>query len=61
MYTYKIYQDEKLVKEFNNQSSDSNVFGWLLRNQGQSVSWALKHGGWRVDVINEETNELTPY
>lgn len=57
--TIKITQDGELKKEFNGQDSDISAFGWLLRNQGQSTDWALKHGGWKVEVINETTGEST--
>ncbi len=56
-YTYKIYQDDQLKKEFNGQKNDSAPFGWLLRNQHQSTSYAIKYGGWKVEEINEQTNE----
>lgn len=54
---YKIYQDNKVVKEFKYQSGDFEPFKWLLNNQGQSINWALRHGGWKVEEINETTNE----
>ena len=51
-YTYYIYQDKKLIKQFDNQDTDVNVFGWMLRNQGQSIHWALKYGGWHIEYGN---------
>ena len=59
-YTYhiKIHQNGELKKEFINATRDSEAFGWLLRNQGQSVDWALRHGEWVVEEINEQTGEV---
>ena len=63
-YTYKVYQDNELKKEFNEQTSDFAPFKFILNNQGQSVNYALKYGGWKVEEINEQTKEAkfwTPY
>ena len=57
--SYIIYQDGEEKQKFDNQESDSKPFGWLLRNQGQSVNYALKHGGWKVKEINDITKEET--
>lgn len=57
--TYVIYQDNEEKQTFEKQISDSKPFGWLLRNQGQSVNYALKHGGWKVKEINDTTKEET--
>ena len=56
-YTFIITQDNEVRKEFNNCESDFTPFGWLLRNQGHSVSHALKYEGWKVQQINEQTKE----
>ena len=56
-YTFKIYQNGKLKKEFNEQESDQKAFAYLLRSQGQSTDWALRFGGWKVEQINEQTEE----
>jgi len=56
-YTFIITQDDEVRKEFNNCESDFAPFGWLLRNQGNSVSHALKYEGWKVQQINEQTKE----
>lgn len=63
LFTYKIYQDCKEIKVFKNQTTDLEPFKWLLRNQGQSVNWALKHGGYKVEEINskEESKFWQPY
>lgn len=57
--TYVIYQDNEEKQKFERQISDSKPFGWLLRNQGQSVNYALKYGGWKVKEINDTTKEET--
>jgi len=54
-YTFKIYQDNELRKEFNAQTNDFEPFKYLLRSQGQSTDWALRYGGWKVEQINEQT------
>lgn len=57
MYTIKIFKDDALIKEFNNEKDDACAFGWILRHQGQSVDYCLRWGGYKVEVIDEETNE----
>lgn len=59
MTTYKIYQDGKLMQEFNHQENDWEPFKWLLRNQCQSTDYALRWGGWKVEEVDEETNKST--
>ena len=56
-YTYKVYQDNELKKEFNQQKGDFEPFKYLLNNQGQSTDWALRWGGWKVEEINEQTGQ----
>jgi hypothetical protein len=60
-FTYRIYQDNKIRKEFENQLTDYNVFSWMLRNQHNSVHYALKYGGWKIEVTNEQTGETKKY
>lgn len=57
--TYKIviYQDGEIKKTFENQNNDSNAFGWMLRNQHNSIDYALRYGGWKVEQINEQTGK----
>ena len=57
-YTIKIYQHNKLRKEFKDQTGDNFAFRWLLNNQGQSIDFALRYGGWKVEEINEQTQEI---
>lgn len=59
MYTFKIYRDNEIQTELNNQETDFKAFKYLLTHQGQSTSWALKWGGWKVEQINEETKEIS--
>ncbi len=61
MYTYRIFQDNKIVKTFTGQTSDFETFKWLLRNQGQSTDYALKYGGYKVEVRDEKTGIITDY
>ena len=56
--TIKIYQDNVLRKEFNNKEDSNIAFRWLLNNQGNSVDYAIRWGGWKVEEINEQTNEV---
>ena len=56
-YTYKIFQDGELRKEFNGQENDFEPFKYLLRNQHQSTDYALRYGGWKVEEINEQTGQ----
>lgn len=60
-FTYIIYLDSKEINRFENQESDSCVFKYLLNKQSQSVSYALKHGGYSVKIMNQSTQEITNY
>lgn len=57
MYTLTIRQDGQLKKEFKDQNGDFEAFKWLLNNQGQSTDWALRFGGWSVEVTDQETGK----
>lgn len=62
-YTYRIFYDNQLIKEFTNQINDVQPFTFLLRYQSHSVNHALK-SGYKVQEINELTNVSqywTPY
>lgn len=59
-FTYEIFEDGKLKKTFENQLTDISVFKYLLKAQGQSISYALKYG-WNVDVTNQKTGVKTKY
>jgi len=59
MKTYIIYNDNKEVKRFENQNSDFPTLKYIQSHQGQSLNWALKHGGWKVEEIDEETKTST--
>lgn len=54
-FTYRIFYDNQLIKEFTNQINDVQPFTFLLRYQGNSVNHALK-SGYKVEEINELTN-----
>jgi len=55
MKTYIIYSENKEVKRFENQTSDFTTLKYIQNHQGQSLNWALKYGGWKVEEIDEET------
>lgn len=57
MVTFKIYKDNKLIKEFNNQESDLNVLRFMLSYQSQSMHYALKYEGYKVEQIDEQTKK----
>lgn len=57
MYTFIISHNGEVKKRFENQESDMQAFKFLLRSQSQSTSWALRHGGWKVEQIDEETGK----
>ena len=60
-YTLIIKQDGELKKKFTGQKSDFEAFKYLLNHQGQSTDWALKYGGWSVEIVNEQTKESAFY
>lgn len=55
MTTYIIYQDNKEIKRFEHQNSDLKPLMFIQGNQGQSLSYALKYSGYKVEEIDEET------
>ncbi len=57
MRTFIISQDKKEVKRFTNQESDFPTLKYIQSHQAQSLNWALRHGGWAVEEIDEETEE----
>ncbi len=59
MTTVKIYQDNQLKKEIKGENASTDAFGWMLRNQGNSVDYALRWGGYVVEETNDETGEKT--
>lgn len=61
MYTYIIKQDGVLKAQFENQEDDFKVFGFMLRNQSFSLDYALKYGGWTIEVIDQNTGQKIPY
>jgi hypothetical protein len=57
MKTYIIYTDNKEVKRLENQTSDFPTLKYIQSHQGQSLNWALKNGGWKVEEIDQETKK----
>ncbi len=57
--TYKIVisRDGKVIETLEGQKSDSKAFGRMLSLQSQSVDYALRYGGWRVEQIDEQTGD----
>lgn len=55
MFTFKIYKDNKIIKEFNNQNSDFCVLKFILNYQSNSMHHALKYEGYKVEEINQIT------
>lgn len=60
-YTLRIFQDNVLRKEFNNQKSDFEAFKYVLNHQGNSINHAIKYEGWKVEIENEQTKEISYY
>jgi hypothetical protein len=60
-YKYIVYQDGKEKKVFENQTSDICIFIYMHRVQGQSIHWATKYGGWKIECFNEQTGEQVEY
>lgn len=56
--TVTIKQDGKIKKVFTEQKDDFCAFRYLLNNQGQSTDYALRYGGWSVEVKNETTGQV---
>lgn len=61
MYTLIISQDNETKKVFTGQESDSKAFGWLLNNQGNSITHAVKYEGWDVEQIDESNGNRVRY
>jgi hypothetical protein len=57
MVTFKIYRDNQVIKEFNNQNSDFAVLKFMLNHQSSSMHHALKYEGYKVEEIDEETQK----
>ena len=57
MVTFKIYRNNKVIKEFNNQNSDFEVLKFMLNHQSSSMHHALKYEGYKVEEIDEETQK----
>ncbi len=55
MQTFIVYQDNKEIKRFENQETDIKPLIFIQRHQGQSLSYALKYSGYKVEEIDEDT------
>jgi hypothetical protein len=40
--------------------SHNDCFAWILNNQGQSVDWAIKHGGYSIQAAPWSSTERNP-
>lgn len=58
MITINIYQDNKIIKTFENVDNDFCAFEWLLNHQGQSTDYAIRYGGYKVELIDNDTKEV---
>jgi len=61
MCNIEISQDGVIKKTFENVENDFPAFRWLLNNQGQSTDYALKYGGWAVEITDTQTGEVTKW
>jgi hypothetical protein len=57
MYTFKIYNQGKFIKQLTNQKTDVNLYGSMQKIQSSSVSWALFYEGYQLECINEITGQ----
>ena len=57
MITVNIYKDNQILKTFEHENSDFCALKWLLNHQSNSCSHAIKYEGYKVELIDEETNE----
>lgn len=59
MKTFIIYIDNEEVRRFEHQEDDLKPLLFIQRNQGQSLKYALKYSGYKVEEKDEETNVST--
>lgn len=57
MIDINIYRDGEIIKQFTDQDGDFNAFAWMLRNQSNSVSHALRYEGYKVEEIDKDTGK----
>jgi hypothetical protein len=55
--TVTIKQGGVVKKVFTNQSDDFCALRFLLNNQPQSTDYAMRYGGWAVNIKDEQTGE----
>ena len=51
--TFKVFREGEIKKTLENQDSDLNLLGFMLRSQSQSMSWAVKYEGWKIYSISD--------
>lgn len=57
MKTYKIFRDGKEVAIFEDQETDLKPCLYIQQNQSQSLTYALRYGGWQVEETDQATGE----
>ena len=58
-YTYRISENGIQKAVFTNCKTDFEACKYLLNKQGNSMSYAIKYNGWKIEEINEQTFEST--
>ena len=58
MMTINIYRDNKVIKTFNEVDNDFCALRWLLSNQGNSCDHAIRYEGYKVELIDNDTNKI---
>lgn len=57
-----ISRDGKQLAHFEGKDAENAAFVWLLRNQSNSVDWALRYEGYKVEVnTNGDVSHWKPY
>lgn len=57
--TITVYRDGKELVKFEHEKSDFCAFRWLLNHQSSSTDWALRYEGYKVQIKNEQTGEIS--
>jgi len=61
MYTYIISRDKNEITRIKDQLTDFCVLKYFIDKTSYSMNHALKHEGYSVKVLNQETNEICNY
>lgn len=59
--TLRIYHNDKLQKEFVDQKTDFAAFKYMLDHQSCSIDHAIKYEGWKVEIKDQYTGEISYY